>query len=52
MGANSKALSDLAHLFKIAGASDPEAWARSEVEEGIPQLARFLFLRQAWKGSD
>ena len=49
MGANSKALRDLAHLFKIAGASDPEAWARSELEEGIPQLSRFLFLRQAWR---
>jgi hypothetical protein len=31
------------------GAPDPEGWARSEVVEGIPQLARYLFLRQAWR---
>jgi hypothetical protein len=36
-------------LFELAGARDPNAWAKSEVEEGIPQLARFLFLRQAWR---
>ena len=28
--------------------NDPESWASSQVEEGIPQLARYLFLRQAW----
>jgi hypothetical protein len=39
----------LAALFRKLGAPDPDAWARSEVEEGIPQLARFLFLRQAWR---
>jgi beta-phosphoglucomutase-like phosphatase (HAD superfamily) len=38
----------LARIFARLGARDPEAWARSQVEEGIPQLARFLFLRQAW----
>lgn len=42
-------LSRLTRLFEIAGARDPAVWARSEVEEGIPQLARFLFLRQAWR---
>ena len=42
-------LSRLTHLFEVAGARDPSAWARSEVDEGIPQLARFLFLRQAWR---
>src|SRR5262245_29941044 len=40
----------LVELFRLAGAPDPEAWARSQEKEGIPQLARFLFLRQAWKG--
>jgi hypothetical protein len=40
----------LAHLFEKLGASDPEAWARSQIEESIPQLERFLFLRQAWRG--
>jgi hypothetical protein len=38
----------LAALFDRLGARDPRAWARSQVEEGIPQLHRFLFLRQAW----
>jgi hypothetical protein len=40
---------DLVEFFTKLGAKDPEAWARSEAEEGIPQRARFLFLRQAWK---
>jgi hypothetical protein len=39
----------LTELMRKLGARDPESWARSEVEEGIPQLARFLFLRQAWR---
>jgi hypothetical protein len=39
----------LTALFQKLGADDPESWARSQVEEGIPQLARFLFLRQAWR---
>lgn len=32
------------------GAPEPESWAASEVDEGIPQLARFAFLRGAWLG--
>jgi hypothetical protein len=40
---------ELAALFRKLGARDPAAWARSQVNENIPQLARFLFLRQAWK---
>jgi hypothetical protein len=40
---------DLAELFRKLGADDPEVWARSQIQEGIPQLARFLFLRQAWQ---
>jgi hypothetical protein len=39
----------LADLFKRLGAREPESWARSQIQEGIPQLARFLFLRQAWR---
>lgn len=39
----------LTDLFARLGARDPAQWARSQIEEGIPQLARFLFLRQAWK---
>lgn len=41
--------SRLVRLFEIAGAPNPKEWAKSEIDEGIPQLARFLFLRQAWR---
>ena len=40
---------ELTALFRKLGANDPEGWASSQIEEGIPQLARFLFLRQAWR---
>ena len=43
-------LKRLTNVFRELGASDPEGWARSQVQEGVPQLARFLFLRQAWRG--
>jgi hypothetical protein len=39
----------LTELFARLGAQDPDRWARSQIDEGIPQLARFLFLQQAWK---
>lgn len=32
------------------GAPEPEAWVASEVSEGIPQVARFAFLKGAWQG--
>ena len=38
-----------AEHFRAFGAHDPESWARSQVEEDIPQYARFVFLRQAWQ---
>jgi hypothetical protein len=40
---------ELCELFRKLGAPDPEGWARSQVKEGIPQLARFLFLHKGWK---
>ena len=40
----------LTALFEKFGARQPESWARSQLTEGIPQLQRFLFLRQAWSG--
>ncbi len=43
-----KELHALAEIFRRAGATDPESWARSQLEEAIPQLHRFLFLRAAW----
>jgi hypothetical protein len=42
-------LKELTGLFEKLGARDPEGWAESQIDEGIPQLARFLFLRQAWR---
>jgi hypothetical protein len=39
----------LAERFGKLGVADPNAWARSEVEEDIPQLATFVFLRELWK---
>jgi len=38
----------LAALFERLGASNPEDWAGSQSREGINQLHRYLFLRQAW----
>ena len=40
---------ELTEIFRKLGAEDPEDWARSQIREGIPQLARFLFLREAWR---
>lgn len=40
---------ELTELFRKLGVHKPEAWADSQVEEGINQLGRFLFLRQAWR---
>ena len=39
----------LTELFRRLGAHNPAAWAHSQLEENLPQLARFLFLREAWK---
>jgi hypothetical protein len=41
-------LNELTALFEKLGARSPESWARSQLSEGINQLQRFLFLRQAW----
>ena len=40
---------DLVALFEQLGARDSVGWAFSQVAEGIPQLQRFLFLKQAWE---
>lgn len=39
----------LAQRFREWGVDDPESWARSQVEEGINQYARLVFLRGAWE---
>lgn len=41
---------ELTALFRELGASSPENWASSQVNEGIPQLLRFFFLKNAWAG--
>ncbi len=38
----------LTALFSKLGARHPEVWANSQIDEGIPQLSRFVFLRKAW----
>jgi hypothetical protein len=38
----------LTALFRKLGSRSAEGWASSQINEGIPQLQRFLFLRQAW----
>jgi hypothetical protein len=39
----------LTEQFRAMGAFDPESWAKSQLEEGIPQYGRLVFLQQAWK---
>jgi hypothetical protein len=39
----------LTEQFRALGVFIPEGWARSQINEGIPQYARFVFLRQAWQ---
>lgn len=46
--ADPEVLQRLTEEFRALGAFDPESWARSQIEEGIPQYARLVFLRQAW----
>jgi hypothetical protein len=40
---------ELAELFRKLGAPEPESWAHSQITEGITQLPRYLFLREAWR---
>jgi hypothetical protein len=40
---------ELTELFRKLGARNPADWASSQLTENLPQLARFLFLREAWK---
>lgn len=40
---------ELTELFRKIGAESPESWARSQLQEGIPQLHRFVFLKLAWE---
>jgi hypothetical protein len=42
-------IQQLTEQFRLLGAFNPEVWARSQVQEGIPQYSRFVFLREMWK---
>jgi hypothetical protein len=46
---NEQRIAKLTDVFRRLGADDPKGWAASEIEEGIPQLATFLFLKTAWR---
>lgn len=48
--ANPDDLRRLTEVFRRHGANDPESWARSQLEEGIPQLAIFCFSKAIWEG--
>ncbi len=50
MDTNEDELRELTERFAALGAADPADWAASQVLEGIPQLSRFIFLREAWRG--
>jgi hypothetical protein len=47
---NPEELQRLTDIFRQHGADDPESWARSQLEEGIPQLAIFCFAKALWEG--
>jgi hypothetical protein len=46
--ADRKGLEELTEVFRSYGADDPEELARSELEEGIPQLAIFSLAKALW----
>src|SRR5436190_6331952 len=39
---------DLRQRLVRAGCPDPDDWVRSEIDEGLPQAARYRFLRALW----
>lgn len=41
-------IAELTQIFENLGAPNPSEWATSQMTEGIPQLARFLFLKGCW----
>ena len=40
-------LEELTEIFRRLGSVAPERWARPQIEQGVPQLHRFLFLKAA-----
>ena len=41
-------MESLAAVFSALGARDPKRWARSHVDTGADELARFVLLRALW----
>jgi hypothetical protein len=41
----------LVAALRAAGCSDPEGWADSELEENIPQFARYLLCKAIWEAA-
>jgi len=48
--ADPEELRQLTEVFQKTGAPQPEDWARSQLEEGIPQLAVYCFTKSLWEG--
>ncbi|MFD9561739.1 hypothetical protein [Streptomyces sp. NPDC059994] len=46
----SAAAESLRAQFEALGAADAEEWAKSEIREDLPHLARFMLLRSLWRG--
>lgn len=40
---------ELEEVFRALGARNPAGWAQSQTAEGLPQLLRYLFLKQVWE---
>jgi hypothetical protein len=47
-----KKVEEMISCMTAWGAPDAEEWVRSEIEEDIPQMARFLVLRTLWREID
>jgi hypothetical protein len=39
---------DLVEAFRAMGAADPEGMASSQLDDGVPELHRFAFLKRLW----
>lgn len=48
MGAKKWKLDDLIEAFRALGAADPESLASSQLEDRVPELHRFAFLKRLW----
>jgi hypothetical protein len=40
---------ELVEALRVSGCPDPESWAQSELEENIPQFARYLLCKTIWE---